>query len=202
VLDVLPAKERYEYERIKNLPKQKWIRKFPPLATCGDEAYNRLKNHAQIEYHSTGVEDFALHLPDKVVPSKRVLLLRYRNRFDTLVQSLVLRGINVTSAYPVTWMKKEWSPQEERLAREVDVVYFHEIHAVKEWCARLGTNRDREPVAACHDIEVARVAKELGFKDAFFAKQAHTEGLFKTVRDAVDFAKSPERRALYAGAKK
>ena len=35
VLDAFPPKERYEYERIKNLSKQKWIRKFPPIATCG-----------------------------------------------------------------------------------------------------------------------------------------------------------------------
>lgn len=48
VLDAFPPKERYEYERIKNLDKQKWIRKFPPLATCGDEAYQRLKNHGQV----------------------------------------------------------------------------------------------------------------------------------------------------------
>jgi len=31
VIDSFPPKERYEYERIKNLSKQKWIRKFPPL---------------------------------------------------------------------------------------------------------------------------------------------------------------------------
>ena len=36
VLDAFPPKERYEYERIKNLSKQKWIRKFPPIATCGN----------------------------------------------------------------------------------------------------------------------------------------------------------------------
>lgn len=42
-----PPNERYEYERIMNLSKQKWIRKFPPLATCGEEAYMRIRNHAQ-----------------------------------------------------------------------------------------------------------------------------------------------------------
>ena len=48
VLDSFPPKERYEYEKIKNLEKQKWIRKFPPLATCGNDAYQRLKNHGQV----------------------------------------------------------------------------------------------------------------------------------------------------------
>lgn len=48
-LDSFPPRERYEYERIKNLDKQKWIRKFPPLATCGSDAYQRLKNHGQVE---------------------------------------------------------------------------------------------------------------------------------------------------------
>lgn len=47
-LDSFPPKERYEYERIKNLDKQKWIRKFPPMATCGNDAYQRLKNHGQV----------------------------------------------------------------------------------------------------------------------------------------------------------
>ena len=74
----------------------------------------------KIEYHSEGVEDFALHLPSSLVPSKRVLLLRYKNRFEALAQSLHMRGVTVTSAYPVTWMRREWSAQEERAAREVD----------------------------------------------------------------------------------
>ena len=59
----------------------------------GDESYQRLKNHAQIEYFSYGVEDFALYLPEKIVPQKKVLLLRYKNRFESLVQSLVMKGI-------------------------------------------------------------------------------------------------------------
>jgi len=191
VIEAFPPKERYDYERIRDLKKQKWIRKFPPLATCGEEAFERLKNHAQIEYFSYGVEDFALHLPAQLVPSKRVLLLRYKNRYDSLVQSLVLKGITVTSAYPVTWTRKEWSPQEERLAKEVDVVYLHEEHAVKEWRERLGV-REKEAVAACHDEDVARAAKEVGFRDVFFAKRADTDGLTKTVLAAVDFAKSAE----------
>ena len=191
VLEAFPPKERYEYERIKNLSKQKWIRKFPPLATCGDEAYQRLKNHAQIEYFSYGVEDFGLYLPERIVPSKRVLLLRYKNRFESLVQSLVMKGINVTSAYPVTWMRKDWSPQEERLAKEVDVVYLHEMHAVSEWRERMA-NRDKiEAVAACHDETVAKAAKAAGFRDVFYAKKSDTAGLFKTVMQAVEYAKSP-----------
>lgn len=74
----------------------------------------------QIEYFAYGVEDFALYLPSEIIPSRRVLVLRYKNRFDTLVKSLRMRDIQVTSAYPVTWMRKEWSPQEERIAKEVD----------------------------------------------------------------------------------
>jgi uroporphyrinogen-III synthase len=76
--------------------------------------------HNKIEFHSQGDEDFALYLPPALVPSKRVLLLRYRNRFESLAQSLQMKGMTVTSAYPVTWMRKEWSPQEERSARDVD----------------------------------------------------------------------------------
>ena len=34
VVEAFPPRERYDYERIKNLGKQKWIRKFPPIATC------------------------------------------------------------------------------------------------------------------------------------------------------------------------
>lgn len=190
-LDAFPPKERYEYERIRDLRKQRWIRKFPPLATCGTETYKRLKNHAQIEYHAEGVEGFAVHLPLKLVPSKRVLLLRYKNRFEPLVQSLVMRGLNVTSAYPVTWMKRQWSPQEERLAKEVDVVYLHEEHAVLEWRERMGV-REKEAVAACHDEDVARAAKAAGFRDIFFAKEQNVDGLCKTVNAAIEFAKSAE----------
>ena len=191
VVEEYPPRERYDYERIKNLGKQKWIRKFPPIATCGDEAYNRMKNHGQIEYHSEGVEDFALHLPQSLVPSKRVLLLRYKNRYTNLVQSLVMKGINVTSAYPVTWNRKEWTPQEEKLAKECDVVYFHETHAVSEWTDRLG-GKARECVAACHDEDVARAAKNAGFEYIFFAKKADTDGLTKTVMQAVEFYHSDD----------
>lgn len=191
VIDSYPPKERLEWERVKNLSKQKWIRKFPPLATLGEDSYKRLKNHAQIEYFSYGVEDFALYLPKELVPSRKVLVLRYKNRFDTLVQSLVMSGVNVTSAYPVTWLRKEWNPQEERIAKEVDVVYFHESHAVTEWRERQGSiNTGKEIVAACHDEEVAKTAKLNGFKDIFFAKKSDTEGLTNTVLKAVEFAKT------------
>lgn len=83
-----------------------------------------------MEYFSYGVEDFALYLPTSLVPTRRVLLLRFKNRYDTLAQSLVMRGINVTSAYPVTWMKRHWSPQEDRLAKEVDGKIIIEIKIV------------------------------------------------------------------------
>jgi len=195
VVDAFPPKERYEWERIKNLSKQKWVRKFPPLSVVGDDAYKRIKNHGQVEYYSKGVEDFALYLPNEIIPSRRVLLLRYKNRFDTLVQSLVMKGVNVTSAYPVTWMRKEWSPQEERMAKEADVLYFHESHAVREWQERLGGQRP-EVIAACHDEEVARVAKDCGFKDVFYAKTSNTDGLTKTVLQAVDFAVSQRLTAV------
>eukprot|EP01035_Chromulina_nebulosa_P018475 gene18475-24187_t len=190
VIDAYPPKERYEYEKIKNLSKKRWITKLPPVATCDEDVYKKLKHHGQVQYFSKSVEDFALHLPANLIPSRRVLLLRYRNRYETLVQSLTLRGINVTSAYPVTYMKKEWSPQEERLAREVEVVYFHEIHAVNEWRSRLGPpSKDRDVVAACHDIDVAKVAKEAGFKDVFYAKKSDTDGLTKTVLESIEHVK-------------
>lgn len=51
VIDAYPPKERYEYERIKNLSRQKWIRKFPPIATVGEEAYQRLKSHSQVNIY-------------------------------------------------------------------------------------------------------------------------------------------------------
>ena len=57
--------------------------------------------YIKVEYFSYGVEDFALYLPPAMVPTRRVLLLRFKNRYEALAQSLVLRGINVTSAYPV-----------------------------------------------------------------------------------------------------
>ena len=44
-------------------------------------------------------------------------------------------------------------------------------------------------VAACHDEEVARAAKQCGFKDVFYAKKGDTDGLTKTVLQAVEFAK-------------
>jgi len=188
VVDAFPPKERYEWERIKQLEQRRsGARKFPPLAACGQDAYQRLKNHGQVEYFSENVQDFALYLPDKLIPSKRVLLLRYKNRFDTLVQSLVMRGVNVTSAYPVTWMRKDWSPQEERMAKEVDVLYLHESHAVLEWRDRLGT---KDVVAACHDEGVAKLAKSVGFKEVFYAKKSDTEGLTKTIFSAVEFSKN------------
>lgn len=48
VVDQYPPRERYEYERIRDLSKQRWIRKFPPIATCGDESYKRFKQHGQV----------------------------------------------------------------------------------------------------------------------------------------------------------
>lgn len=48
VIDAYPPKERLEWEKIKNLSKQKWIRKFPPIAVLGEDSFNRLKNHAQV----------------------------------------------------------------------------------------------------------------------------------------------------------
>lgn len=156
-----------------------------------------MKNFGQVQYFSRSVEDFALHLPDKLIPTRRVLVLRYKNKYDTLVQSLVLRNINVTSAYPVTWAKKEWSPQEDRLAREVDVVYFHEIHGLQEWRARLGNAvRDREVVVACNNLEVAKVAKASGFRDVFYAKLPDTDGLTKTVLEAIEHAKLLQSNAI------
>ena len=50
-MDQYPPRERYEYERIRDLSKQRWIRKFPPIATCGDESYKRFKQHGQVSLH-------------------------------------------------------------------------------------------------------------------------------------------------------
>ena len=131
-----------------------------------------------------------------------------------------MKQIHVTSAYPVTWMRKDWSPQEERLAKEVDgkgidfyssqdtglhltftikfyhtisVVYLHENHAVTEWRDRMAGRDKQEAVAACRDENVAKTAKTAGFKDIFYAKKSDTAGLTKTVMQAVEFAKSADR---------
>ncbi|KAJ1406336.1 hypothetical protein B484DRAFT_404163, partial [Ochromonadaceae sp. CCMP2298] len=119
-INAFPPKERLEYERINTLSKQKWIRKYPPIATVGEDTYRRLKNYAQIDYFGNGVEDFALHIPDIVVPTKRVLVLRFRDNHEPLVQTLVLKGVSCVSAYSLSWSKKAWNTQEERMAKEVD----------------------------------------------------------------------------------
>lgn len=41
--------------------------------------------------------------------------------------------------------------------------------------------KEKETVAACHDEEVAKTAKECGFKDVFFARKSDTDGLYQTV---------------------
>lgn len=85
------------------------------------------------------------------------------------------------------------------------VVYFHEQHAVQEWADRMavgstnnvinlskeisGRDGNHIPVAACHDEATARVAKAAGFTDVFYARKKDTEGLTKTVLQAVEFAK-------------
>ena len=79
------------------------------------------------------------------------------------------------------------------MAKESDVLYFHESHAVVEFRERLGTSIRPEVVAACHDEGVARTAKEQGFKDVFFAKKSDTDGLTKTLMSAVNFAKTIDR---------
>lgn len=48
VIDAYPPKERQEWERIRALSKQKWGRKFPPMAAVGKDAFQRLRNHAQV----------------------------------------------------------------------------------------------------------------------------------------------------------
>jgi len=145
-----------------------------------------------VEYFANGVEDFALYLPNDLIPTRRVLLLRFKNRFETLVQSLLMGGVNCTSAYPITWVRKEWNLQEERMAKEVDVVYFHEAHTVGEWRERL-KDREKDVVVACHDEKVALEAKAQGYKDVFYAKKSDTEGLTTAVLQAVDFCKERSR---------
>ena len=59
VIDAYPPKERLEWERIKNLSKQKWIRKFPPLAAMGEDTYKRLKNHGEIGlFHPLKLQEY------------------------------------------------------------------------------------------------------------------------------------------------
>lgn len=54
VVDAFPPKERYEWERIKQLSQQKWgVRKFPPVAAVGEETYKRLKNHGEVSSSSS-----------------------------------------------------------------------------------------------------------------------------------------------------
>lgn len=60
--------------------------------------YLFLWTHYQVEYFSYSVEDFALYLPLELVPTRRVLVLRYKNRFEALVQSLVMRGVSFRSS--------------------------------------------------------------------------------------------------------
>lgn len=74
-------------------------------------------------------------------------------------------------------------------------MYFHETHAVNEWRERLPVKEKSDTIAACHDENVAQAAKAAGFKEIFYAKKSDTAGLIKTVQQAVDFAKSPERIA-------
>jgi uroporphyrinogen-III synthase len=73
------------------------------------------------------------------------------------------------------------------------VVYLHEAHAVNEWRERMSNREKGEAIAACHDENVARAAKAAGFKDIFYAKKSDTEGLTKTVTQAIEFAKTSER---------
>jgi hypothetical protein len=84
VVEQYPPREKYDFDRIKNLSKQKWIRKFPPIATCGEDAYKRMKNHGQIEYYSEGVEDFALHLPQELVRVLYTVVLPFNSCFMSL----------------------------------------------------------------------------------------------------------------------
>lgn len=73
-----------------------------------------------MEYCSEGEEDFALYLPPAVVPTKRVLFLRYANRYQALASSLKMRDIAVTGKMPLSITKKDWTMQEDRFAQECD----------------------------------------------------------------------------------
>ena len=50
-----------------------------------------------------------------------------------------------------------------------------------------------QAIAACHDENVAKAAKAGGFKDIFYAKKSDTNGLTKTVLEAIEHAKSVNR---------
>jgi len=47
-MNAYPPKERYDYERITTLHKQKYISKFPPTAVCGQDTYNKLSFFGQV----------------------------------------------------------------------------------------------------------------------------------------------------------
>ena len=64
------------------------------------------------------MEDFALYLPMEMVPSRRVLVLRYKNRFEALVQSLVMRGVGLFYYY---YLKKK-----------IDLTLFTRIRALMD----------------------------------------------------------------------
>ena len=73
-----------------------------------------------MEFFAQGIDDLVLYLPDELIPRRKVLLLRYKNRYESLAEALTLKGIEVRSMYPVTWQRKEWNAQEERMAKDID----------------------------------------------------------------------------------
>lgn len=46
--------------------------------------------------------------------------MRYGDNFGDVAEALRMKGYNVTSLYPIEWMKRDWTPQEDRFAKEVD----------------------------------------------------------------------------------
>ncbi len=46
------------------------------------------------------------------MPSKRALVLSYKNKFKELEEFLELKGVNCTSAHPLTTRRKDWRQSE------------------------------------------------------------------------------------------
>lgn len=46
--------------------------------------------------------------------------MRCEHEHRTLNTALQLKGFNVTSAYPIECVRREWNSQEERMAKSVD----------------------------------------------------------------------------------
>lgn len=74
------------------------------------------------------------------------------------------------------------------------MIYFHEAHALQEWTNRYKNfHRDHEPIIACSSIEIAKKAKQHGYRDVFYSKKPDSDSLHKTVTEAVNYFKTSKQ---------